>query len=137
MLKNKSNVQMLLQTLETWVPNLSKENEPLVNISTGERASDKLFENFETRYVRNEFILHITTNKKHTVRKNFQKKFYDQTKRQNLFCFGSNWKKRNLLTTTKDKKLQRKISSTFENENFIANTPYSICDKNKQTPSNP
>lgn len=64
MLKNKSNVQMLLQTLETWVPNLSKENEPLVNISTGERASDKLFENFETRYVRNEFILHITTNKK-------------------------------------------------------------------------
>lgn len=64
MLKNKSNVQMLLQTLETWVPNLSKENKPLVNISTGERASDKLFENFETRYVRNEFILHITTNKK-------------------------------------------------------------------------
>ena len=55
---------MLLQTLETWVPNLSKENEPLVNISTGERASDKLFENFETRYVRNEFILHITKNKK-------------------------------------------------------------------------
>lgn len=115
MLKNKSNVQMLLQTLETWVPNLSKENEPLVNISTRERASNKLIENFETRYVRNEFILHITTYKKHAVRKNFQKKFYDEIKKQNLFCFGSNWKKRNLLTTTKDKKLHRKISSTFEN----------------------
>ena len=74
---------MLLQTLETWVPNLSKENEPLVNISTGERASDKLFENFETRYVRNEFILHITTNKKNiqsekTSRKSFMTKQKDK-----------------------------------------------------------
>ena len=37
-LKDESEVQMLIQMLETWVPNLWEDNQLLINISTrGER----------------------------------------------------------------------------------------------------
>ena len=38
-LKDESEVQMLLQMLETWVPYLWEDNQPLINIPTGEKAS--------------------------------------------------------------------------------------------------
>ena len=43
---------MLLQMLVTWVPNLLEDNQPLINISTGEKASTNFIENVKTRYDR-------------------------------------------------------------------------------------
>ena len=42
----------LLQILETWVPNLWEDNQPLINFSTGEKASNDFLENFKTKYDR-------------------------------------------------------------------------------------
>ena len=49
-LKDESEFQMLLQILETWVPNLWEHNQPLINISTEEKHSTDSIENFKTRY---------------------------------------------------------------------------------------
>ena len=46
---DESEVQMLIQMLETWVPNLWEDNEPLINISTREKGSSDFIENFKTR----------------------------------------------------------------------------------------
>ena len=48
-LKDESEVQMLIQMLETWVPNLWEDNQPLINISTRQKGSSDFIENFETR----------------------------------------------------------------------------------------
>ena len=49
-LKGESEIQMLRQMLQTWVPNLWEDNQPHINISTGEKASANFIENFKTRY---------------------------------------------------------------------------------------
>ena len=54
-LKDESEFQMLLQMLETWVPNLWKDNQPLINISAGEKASTDFVEKFKTRYDRGNY----------------------------------------------------------------------------------
>ena len=64
-LKDESEVPMLLQILETLVPNLWEDNQSLINISTGEKTSTDFFENFKTRYDRGtvemmEFLKRIT-----------------------------------------------------------------------------
>ena len=64
-LKEESEFQMLLQILETWVPNLWEDNQPLINISTGEKVSTDSIENFKTRYDQgtvgmNEFLKRIS-----------------------------------------------------------------------------
>ena len=41
---------MLLQFLETWVPYLWENNQPLINISTGKKANTDFIEKFKTRY---------------------------------------------------------------------------------------
>ena len=41
---------MLLQMLKTWVSNPREDNQPLINISTGENGSTDFIENFKTRY---------------------------------------------------------------------------------------
>ena len=41
---------MLLQMLDTWVPNLWEDNQPLINISIGEKTSTNFTKNFKTRY---------------------------------------------------------------------------------------
>ena len=46
---------MLLQMLETWVPNLWKDNQPLINISAGKKASTDFVEKFKTRYDRGNY----------------------------------------------------------------------------------
>ena len=48
-LKDESEVQMLIQMLETWVPNLWEDNQPLINISTRQKGSSDFIENFKTR----------------------------------------------------------------------------------------
>ena len=48
-LKDESEVQMLIQMLETWVPNLWEDNQPLINISTGGKGSSDFIEHFKTR----------------------------------------------------------------------------------------
>ena len=48
-LKDESEVQMLIQMLETWVPNLWEDNQPLINISTRGKGSSDFIENFKTR----------------------------------------------------------------------------------------
>ena len=40
---------MLIQMLETWVPNLWEDNQPLFNISTRQKGSSDFIENFKTR----------------------------------------------------------------------------------------
>ena len=67
-LKDESEVPMLLQILETSVPNLWEDNQSLIKISTGEKASTDFFENFKTRYDRGtvemmEFLKRITKKK--------------------------------------------------------------------------
>ena len=64
MLKDESEVKILLQILETWVPNLWEDNQPLINISTGEKARTDFIESFKTRYDRgnvgmNQFFTYI------------------------------------------------------------------------------
>ena len=49
-LKDESEVRMLFPILETWVPNLWEDNQPLINISSGEKASTDFIENFKTIY---------------------------------------------------------------------------------------
>ena len=51
--------------LETWVPNLWEDNQPLINISTGEKVITDTIENFKTRYDQgtvgvNEFLKRIS-----------------------------------------------------------------------------
>ena len=63
-LKDEIEFQILLQMLETWVPNLWEDNQPLISISTGAKASTDFIENFKTIYDRgtvemNEFFKHI------------------------------------------------------------------------------
>ena len=58
---------MLLQMLEILVPNLWEDNEPLINISTGEKSNTDFIENFKRRYDRgtvgmNEFFKRIKKN---------------------------------------------------------------------------
>ena len=63
-----------------------KKTQPLI-ISTEERASNKLIKNFkQNKFIKNKFILHITTNKRNIQsEKTFGKNYYDQIKRQNYF----------------------------------------------------
>ena len=98
-LKDESEVQMLLQMLETWVPNLQEDNKPLINISTGEKASTDFIENFETIYDRgtvgmNKFFKRITE-KNEEERTIPEKSYYDSIRKQKLAIFGSNQKKKN------------------------------------------
>ena len=67
MLKDESEVQMLLQMLETWVPNLWEDM--------------------------NEFFKRITE-KNEEERTILQKYYYDPIKKQKLVIFGSNQKKK-------------------------------------------
>ena len=43
---------MLLQILETWVPNLWEDSQPLINRSTGQKATTDFIQNFKTIYDR-------------------------------------------------------------------------------------
>ena len=93
-LKGESEIQMLLQMLETWMPNLKGDNQPLINISSGEKASTDFIENFKTRYDRgtvgmNEFFKRITE-KNEQGRTIPEKSYYDPIKKQKLVIFGSN-----------------------------------------------
>ena len=59
----------MLKMLETLVPNLWEDNQLLINISIGEKASTDFIEDFKTRYDRgtvgmNEFFKCITEKKK-------------------------------------------------------------------------
>ena len=84
---------MLLQMSETWVPNLWKDNQSLINISTGEKASTDFIENFKTRYDRgtvgmNEFFKRMTE-KNEEERTIPEKSYYDPIKKQKLAIFGT------------------------------------------------
>ena len=80
--------------LETWVPNLWEDNQPLIDISTGEKAITDFFENFKTRYDRgtvtmNEFFKR-TTEKNEKERTIPGKSYFDPIKKQKSIIFGSN-----------------------------------------------
>ena len=132
---------MLLQMLETWVPNLWQDNESLINISTGEKASTDFIENFKTRYDRgtvgmNEIFKRITE-KNEEERTIPEKSYYDPIKKQNLIIFGSNQKKKKLLSTTEDEnESYGEILTRFDNKKLdlrmimnwpVTSKPYSIC----------
>ena len=84
--------------LETWMPNLWEDNQPLINISTGEKARTDFIENFKARYDRetvgiNEIFKRITE-KNEEERTIPEKSYYDLIKKQKLVIFGSNQKKK-------------------------------------------
>lgn len=80
----------MLKMLETLVPNLWEDNQLLINISIGEKASTDFIEDFKTRYDRgtvgmNEFFKCITEKKKKKGERTIpQKSYFIQLKRKSL-----------------------------------------------------
>ena len=144
-LKDESEVQMLLQMLEILVPNLWEDNEPLINISTGEKANTDFIENFKKRYDRgtvgmNEFFKRIKEKieKERTIP---EKSYYEPIKKQKLVIFGSNQKEKKLLSTTEDENESCGEISRFDNKKLdlrmimnwpVTTKPYSISGENEK-----
>ena len=91
----------MLKMLETLVPNLWEDNQLLINISIGEKASTDFIEDFKTRYDRgtvgmNEFFKCITEKKKKKKGERTipQKSYFYPVKKKKLVIFGSNRNKR-------------------------------------------
>ena len=80
----------MLKMLETLVPNLWEDNQLLINISIGEKASTDFIEDFKTRFDRgtvgmNEFFKCITEKKKKKEKELFLRNLiFIQLKRKSL-----------------------------------------------------
>ena len=116
MLSDENDVATLSDCLTEWTPNLWNPDQPLVNIATGQRASEEMVENVRTCQERE-----VEAMKKFEVRFTIQestemskKSYYDTIPRQKVITFQSTKPKKKLTMDEDETKSFAEVLSCFD-----------------------